>query len=134
MPLTDKVRYVLENSQSVLLDLKFPDNEGYIKYTGHGIDLTLETLDFLEKCAKPVCIRTVVIPGINDSEGEISKYIDIIKGRKCVYKYELLPFHTMGFFKYEKLGIKNLLENTKPLDPSLKDTLQQFANRELGKM
>lgn len=133
VPLTDKVRYVLENSQSVLLDLKFPDNESYIKYTGHGIDLTLETLDFLEECAKPVCVRTVVIPTINDSEGEISKYINLIKRKRCVYKYELLPFHTMGFFKYEKLGIKNPLEKTKPLDTSLKDKLQQFADRELKK-
>ena len=131
--LTDKVKYVLENAQSVLLDLKFPDDESYVKYTGHGIGLTLEMLDFLEKCAIPVCIRTVVVPGINDSEDEISKYISLIKGKKCVYKYELLPFHTMGFFKYEKLGIENPLEGTKPLDIALKDRLSGFVDRELQK-
>ena len=31
-------------------------------------------------------------------------------------KYELLGFHTMGFFKYEKLGIENPLNQTAPLE------------------
>lgn len=131
--LTDTVKYVLENSQAVLLDLKFPDNESYLKYTGKGIALTLDMLEFLESIGKPVCVRTVVIPGINDSENEIEKYIQLIKGKKCVYKYELLAFHTMGFFKYEKLGIKNPLENTPPLDAEVKDRLQNFADLQLKK-
>ena len=38
----------------------------------------------------------------------IEKYLQIIRGKKCVEKYELLAFHTMGFFKYENLGIDNL--------------------------
>ena len=131
--LTDSVKFVLENSQTVLLDLKFPDNERYLKFTGHTMDKTLEMLGFLESIGKPTRIRTVVIPKINDTEEEIQKYIMHIKDKKCIYKYELLAFHTMGFFKYDKLGIENPLKDTKPLDMNVRDRLQYFVNSNLRK-
>lgn len=131
--LTDSVKFVLENSQTVLLDLKFPDNERYLKFTGHTMDKTLEMLGFLESIGKPTRIRTVVIPKINDTEEEIQKYIMHIKDKKCIYKYELLAFHTMGFFKYDKLGIENPLKDTKPLDMNVRDRLQNFVNSNLRK-
>jgi pyruvate-formate lyase-activating enzyme len=46
----------------------------------------------------------------------------------CVTQYELLGFHTMGFFKYEKLGMPNPLADTKALEPSVKQRLQQYVN------
>lgn len=129
--LTDTVKYVLENSQSVLLDLKFSDNDSYIKYTGQGIEKTLKTLDYLESINKPTRIRSVIIPGINDSKEELLKYVAHIKDKKCVYKYELLPFHTMGFFKYDKLGIENPFKNKPPLGIEVKEQLQEFVNTKL---
>lgn len=129
--LSDSVKYVLQGAQHVILDLKFPDDEGYRKYTGRGIKNTLDMLDFLESIGKKTWIRTVVIPKINDSEEEISKYLEVIKDKKCIEKYQLLAFHTMGFFKYERLGVENKLADTPPLDPSIKDRLQAFADRKI---
>lgn len=129
--LTDSVKFVLENAQTVILDLKFPDNDSYKKYTGHSMENVLLTLEFLESSNIPTWVRSVIVPGINDSEEEIKKYIAHIKGKKCIYKYELLAFHTMGFFKYEKMGIKNPLANASALDMSVKDSLQAFADSEL---
>lgn len=131
--LTDTVKFVLENAQTVLLDLKFPDNEDYLKYTGHTMDKPLKTLEFLESIGKPTRIRTVIIPRINDTEEKIQKYIMHIKDKKCIYKYELLAFHTMGFFKYGELGIENPLKDTKPLEMNVRDRLQKFVNSNLGK-
>ena len=131
--LTDTVKHVLKNSQTVLLDLKFPDDEGYLKYTGHTMEKTLNMLDFLESIGKPTRIRTVIIPDINDTEEELQKYIMHIKDKKCIYKYELLAFHTMGFFKYDELKIENPLKDTKPLDMKVRDRLQKFVNSKLAK-
>ncbi len=131
--LTDTVKFVLKNAQTVLLDLKFPDNEGYLKYTGQTMEKTLNILDFLESIGKPTRIRTVIIPNINDTEEEIQKYIMHIKDKKCVYKYELLAFHTMGFFKYDELKIENPLKDTEPLDMNVRDRLQKFVNSKLAK-
>lgn len=122
---------VYNNAQMVLLDLKFWDDESYKKYTGIGMENTLNTLKYLDSIGKRTWIRTVVIPNINDSEDVISKYIPHIKDLKCVEKYELLAFHTMGFFKYEKLGIKNPLLNTPPLEIEVKNKLQTFVNNSL---
>ena len=129
--LTDNAKYVLENSQKVLLDLKFWDNESYAEYCKGDIDSTLKTLDFLESIGKPTVVRTVVIPGINDSEEIIEKYLPHIVNKKCVEKYELLAFHTMGFFKYEGLGIENRFADKSPLEKEKKDRLQAFVNKKL---
>lgn len=131
--LTDSVKKVLSGAERVLLDLKFWDNESYLKYTGRGIENTLNVLEYLDSIGKNTVIRTVVIPDINDSEEIISKYLPYLKGRSCVEKYELLAFHTMGFFKYEKLGIKNPLADKSALDKTKRDELQAFVDEKLGK-
>ncbi len=125
--LTDYVKKVLSDAELVILDYKFPDDETYRKYTGVGIDNTLKTLDYLDSIEKKTWLRTVVVPGINDTKAEISRYLPLVRSKKCVEKYELLPFHTMGFFKYEELGIENSLLNTKALDRDVLDSLRGFA-------
>lgn len=127
--LSQSVKNVLDHAETVILDLKFWDDESYRKYTGAGIDKTLKVLEYLESRGIDTWIRTVIIPQINDSEEYLEKYIRHLKGKKCIQKYELLPFHTMGFFKYESLGMENPLKNTKP-QGSVKE-LQAFADSRL---
>ncbi len=129
--LTDTVRAVFEGADEVLLDLKFWDEASYQKYTGASIEGPLKTLSYLNQIGKSCLVRTVVIPGINDSSKVLEKYLVHLKGMKCIRKYELLPFHTMGFFKYEKLGIPNPLLQTSPLSPQVKDELQRFVDRNM---
>ena len=128
MPLDDTVKYVLNNAEAVLLDLKFWDNESYLKYTGKSMENTLKTLDFLELINKPTVLRTVVIPEINDTSEMMGKYLTHIIGKKCVKKYELLAFHTMGFFKYRELGIENKFADKDALDKAKKEELQSFID------
>ncbi len=128
VPLTDAVREVLGGAQSVLLDLKFPDEEAYRRYTGHGIGETMEMLAYLDSIGKKTRIRTVVVPGLNDSEEILRKYAELVKPFSCVDRYELLGFHTMGFFKYEKLGLENPMKDIPPMDRDRLDRLQTFVN------
>ncbi len=130
--LDDAVKAVLLNSQSVLLDLKFWDDESYIKYTGTGIEKTLKTLDYLEEMGVKTRIRTVIVPGINDSFECIDKYLKLVKGKECVTRYELLAFHTMGFYKYTELGKENRLLDTPPLDADKKDELQKYLDEKIS--
>jgi len=132
--LSDSVKELLIGAQLVILDLKFWDDESYIKYTGRDMSHTLAMLDYLESIGARVWIRTVVIPEVNDSEDKIKKYTEIIKDKKCVLRYELLPFHTMGFVKYEKLGIKNEFVHKNDLDAEIKERLQHFAEQCLKKV
>ena len=130
--LTDDVRYLLTHAQTVLLDLKFPSDEEYRRYTRHGWEEMQALLNYLDEIGTPVWVRTVVVPGINDREEAIERYVQIIKHHPCVRKYELLGFHTMGFFKYRELGIENPLTDTPPLDSDRKAELQDYANRRLA--
>jgi len=127
--LSEDVRYLLQNCSQVLLDLKFWDQASYRQYTGMDLDFPLKTLSFLESIEKETVIRTVVIPGINDSEEAMDCYLALLKGKKCVKRYELLSFHTMGFFKYENLGIENTLSETPPLSQERRNALQAYVDR-----
>ena len=128
VPLDDTVKEVLAGAQGVLLDLKFWDDDSYRLYTGQGIERTLDTLRYLNEAGVSTRIRTVIIPGINDSEEVLSKYLSIVRGMDCVKRYELLGFHTMGFFKYEKLGIPNPLVDTPALSEERRMELQKFVD------
>lgn len=127
--LSDDVCYVLENCQSVLLDLKFWDDASYHKYAGCGIEHTIKTLDFLEKIGKPTLIRTVIVPGINDTTDHVDRYYDLISSYTCVTDYELLAFHTMGFFKYDKLGLENPLKGTEALSQDKLSELKEYLSK-----
>ena len=126
--ITESVRQAVERSELVILDLKFPDDAKYKKYTGVGIAKVLNMLELLEKLNKKTLLRTVIVPGINDTEEQVSKYAEIAKRYKCISNYELLAFHTMGFFKYRELGIENPLENTQPLPEEKRAELQEYLN------
>lgn len=126
--LSDDVLFLFRNCQGVLLDLKFWDDASYRTYTGQGIQKTLDTLQVLDDLGVKTVLRTVVIPGVNDTEDHIRSYLDLFQNVSCVSSYELLAFHTMGFFKYEKLGINNPFSDKKALPQEQLNRLQSFAD------
>ena len=128
VPLTDEVKAAIESAEAIILDLKFWDDAGYRKYCRGGIATVLETLDHCEKKQVPVWIRTVIVPGINDREECIDRYAEVVKGYTCIERYQLLAFHTMGFSKYERLGIDNPLKDTPATDRSRLDELQRYLD------
>ena len=133
VPLTDDVKTALCNSAFVILDLKFWDDESYMDYTGLSIQNTLATLDYLESIQKRVWMRTVIVPGINDRTDILDRYLALIEGKTCIERYELLAFHTMGFFKYENLGISNPLIDKAALSAESRSALQDYVDKQLNK-
>lgn len=132
VPLTDSVKSLLAEADMTILDLKFYDDDGYRRYCRGGIENVLATLDFLQSRGACVWLRTVVVPGINDSEKEIEKYADIVRRYDCVSRWQLLAFHTMGFAKYDKLGIANPLAGTPALPKDRLAQLQDYADSLIG--
>ncbi len=126
--LTDNVKRAILGSEQVLLDLKFYNEKDYKLYTGADFSKVLATLSYLEECGKRTTVKTVVVPGINDSERDMDEYARIAKPYSCIEKYELLPFHTMGFFKYESLGVENKLRNTPAMPKERCNELQVYLN------
>lgn len=126
--LTEEVKFVLKESQSVLLDLKFWDDESYLTYTGRSMEKTMALLRYLNGIGKRVVVRTVILPGINDREEILDRYLALLEGLSCITYYELLPFHTMGFSKYEKMQIPNPLEKMEGMNVERCQQLQKYVN------
>ncbi len=115
--LNDSVKALLDETDTVLLDIKYTNDTDYKKYVGCSIDAPLEFLDYLSKKNIPTVIRQVIIPTINDNEENILKLKEIRDAHKNIIKTEFLPFKKLCSVKYDKLGIdfkfKNIKEPTK---------------------
>ncbi len=61
-----------------------------------------------------IWIRQVLVPGITDDENDLLKLKDFISTLNTVDNVEILPYHTMGKYKWEELGFKYELEGVPP--------------------
>ncbi len=132
LPLTEEIKECLKGADLVICDLKFYNREDYKRYASCDMDNVIKTLGYLKKINKRVWIRTVIVPDINDRKEDIERYAEIVKNYPNCEKYELLGFHTMGFFKYDELGIENPLKGYKALDSEVLTSLQNYADALLG--
>lgn len=66
------------------------------------------------KSGKPIWIRQVLVPGITDSKEDLLELKKFISSLKTVQKVELLPYHDLGKFKWENLGVKYPLFDVRP--------------------
>lgn len=126
--LTDKVKTALDNADMIILDIKFYDPEDYKKYTKGDFNKFVEIGRYCTEKGKRMWLRTVIIPGVNDTEKDMERYAQLVK-QFDFEQYELLAFHTMGFFKYDNLKIDNPLKDTEPMDKARLAQLQKYLNR-----
>lgn len=112
-PLTDDIKNVLSVTDLVLLDIKHIDDEKCKELVGKSNKLELEFAKYLSDNNIDIWIRQVLVPGITDDEKDLLKLKEFISSLKTVKKVELLPYHNMGKYKWEKLGQKYELENVR---------------------
>lgn len=120
---------ILKYTDLVLLDIKHVDNGGYKSLTGQGKKPLDDFLSTLSKHNSKLWIRHVIVPNITDSKEHISKLAHIIKQIDNVEKVELLPYHTLGVSKYEKLGINYPLKDTSSMDKENLKELEEYLKQ-----
>ena len=101
----------------VLLGLKTWDRERHRALTGRDLEPTLEFARRLATRRQPVWIRFVLVPGLTDDPADIAQIAGFAARLGNVQRVEVLPFHQMGRFKWETLGIRYALETTEPPSP-----------------
>ena len=109
--LNDKVKELLSLTDRVLLDIKYTNNEDYIKHAGCKLDTVLDFLKYLNEEKIKTTLRQVIIPTLNDTEENIIKLKRLADGHACVDKTELLPFKKICAVKYADMGISFPFEN-----------------------
>ena len=104
---------LLKYTDLVLLDLKHFDSSCHKDLTGFDNSNIFKMAQYLSDKNIPVWIRHVLVPGLTDSKENLNNLRAFINTLKTVEKVEVLPYHTLGLFKWEKLGIKYPLDGVR---------------------
>ena len=109
--LDDNAKKLLSETDRVLLDIKYTNDEDYKKYVGCTTREPLGFLKYLNEQGIPTTLRQVIIPTLNDTEDNVLKLQEIAKSHPCVDRVELLPFRKICKVKYDKLNLTFPLEH-----------------------
>lgn len=103
--LNEKVLNLLSVTDRVLLDIKYTNDEDYLRYAGCKLSSVLDFLAYLDKNDIKTTLRQVIIPTLNDTEENVRRLKAIADSHRCVDKTELLPFKKICQVKYDNMGI-----------------------------
>lgn len=109
--LTPDIKELLSLTDLVLLDIKHIDDEKCKNLVGVSNKKELDFARYLSDNGIKMWIRQVLIPGYTDDKEDLLKLKNFISSLKTVEKVELLPYHSMGKYKWKELGFKYGLEN-----------------------
>ena len=87
-----------------LLDIKCINDEKAKELTGVSNKKELAFAEYLSSIGKLMWIRQVLVPGFTDDKEDLLKLKEFISSLNNVEKIEILPYHDLGKFKWEKLG------------------------------
>lgn len=100
----ERILKVAEHTDLFLYDLKAMDQELHKKYTGVSNKRILENADTLLDAGARIIFRVPVIPGINDTDKELTSLMNyIVKRNERIEALHLLPYHKIGSDKYRRL-------------------------------
>jgi pyruvate formate lyase activating enzyme len=104
--LSSKILELLDFTDRVLLDIKYTDEQNYIKHVGCSLDNVLRFLEAVNNKNIKTTLRQVIIPSINNDKESVLRLKKIAEDFPCVDKIELLPFKKICQTKYDNLGIE----------------------------
>jgi pyruvate formate lyase activating enzyme len=104
----------------VMLGLKAWNDELHTRLTGRPVEKTLAFARRLAALKNPVWVRFVLVPGLTDDPGDIAQIANFAAGLGNVERVEVLPFHQMGRFKWQQLGIPYSLDSV--VEPTVEAT------------
>ena len=124
--ITDDIKELLQYTDLVLLDIKHIDDEKCKKLVGVSNKRELEFAQYLSDNNIKIWIRQVLVPGYTDDEEDLKKLKKFIKSLKTVDNVQILPYHNMGKFKWEKIGSNYELEDVRPANQDDVDRVKRI--------
>jgi pyruvate formate lyase activating enzyme len=105
----------LKTVDLVILDMKAFTAEQHERVT--GVERNENVHAFARRLAalgRPMWLRYVLVPGLTDVDAEMNALAEFAASLGVVERAEVLPFHQMGRYKWERLGLDYTLEQTEP--------------------
>lgn len=115
-----KIDKLLSLTDLVLLDIKHIEDKNHQSLTGKSNKNILNFARYLNRKNIPMWIRYVLVPGYTDNEEDIKNLRRFLDTLDNIKKIEVLPYHSMGVAKYEKLKLDYKL---KDVEPPTKDSI-----------
>ena len=109
-PFFSKFQELMKYVDLFMLDIKHIDNAKHEELTGQKNENILEMAKYLSENGKAMWIRHVLVPGITTDEKYLKELHDFIETLDTVERVEVLPYHTLGVFKWKELGLPYALE------------------------
>lgn len=128
----EAARRAAAEADLILFDVKTVDDTLHKSYIGVSRKNNAAFLDYLLDIRKPVWIRHVVVPGITDRDDRlhaVGAYLE--KYASIIERIEVLPYHIMGSYKYESMGMKYPLEGVEPLSRERADNAVRIFREHL---
>lgn len=117
----------------VLLDLKQMNDAKHTVLTSQSNERILRFARYLADRGQTVWVRHVLVPGITDHYDDLVSLGQFIgEMGDCVEKFELLPYHRMGVYKWQTLGKAYRLDGVK--EPTAVQVKRAQALIERGRM
>lgn len=110
----ESLNELLKYTDLFLLDLKQINNEKHKELTSLPNTHILQFAKLLSDRNVPVWIRHVLVPTKTDDEQDLKELGEFIQTLSNVEKIEILPYHQMGVYKWEQLGIPYALKDVNP--------------------
>lgn len=115
-PYIEKLDQLMDLTDLVMLDIKHIDSEKHKELTAQPNENVLAFAKYLNEKNIDMWIRHVVVPGITDDDKylfDLGYFIGQFSNLKAL---DVLPYHTMGETKYQKLGIPYKLKGVPAMD------------------
>lgn len=111
--LTDNIKELVDLTDLFLLDIKHIDSKKCEELVGHSNERELEFAKYLSENNKKMWIRQVLVPGYTDDKQDLLKLKQFISSLNGVEKIEILPYHTLGKYKWVNLNEEYKLEGVR---------------------
>lgn len=110
---------LIDVTDLILLDLKLMNRQGHVELTSQPNDRILAFAKEMSRRGKRLWIRHVLVPGLTDAADDLQALGEFIGSLDGVEKVEVLPYHRMGVYKWQQLGLAYTLEGI--VEPSAQE-------------
>lgn len=124
-----KVEELLQYTDLILLDMKQMNSEKHKLITGVEYTKIHRFAKYAAEKKIPVWIRYVLVPGYTDDEKDLADAAEFIGSLGVVERVDVLPYHSMGEYKWEELGEKYVLHGVESPDKQQVEHAKQILTK-----
>lgn len=118
-PFFSKFQDLMKLTDLLLVDIKHIREDAHQALTKQSNRNIMDMLQYLNEIKKPIWIRHVLVPTINDSDEDLQALDAFVKTLSNVERFEVLPYHTLGAYKWDELGYDYLLQGIESPDEEM---------------